>query len=54
MPPARDTIGQPVTRPIDNINAVYLAVRYARSLAPLVGTLPDWEIVLYFFRVDKQ
>ena len=53
-PLARDTIGQPVTRPIGNINAVYLAVRYAGTLAPLVGTIPGWEIVLYFYRVDKQ
>jgi hypothetical protein len=53
-PLARDTIGQPVTRPIDNINAMHLAVRYAGTLAPLVGTLLDWEIVLYFYRVDKQ
>ncbi len=28
-PLARDTIGQPVTRPIDNISSVHLAVRYA-------------------------
>jgi hypothetical protein len=53
-PLARNTIDQPVTRPINSINAVHLSLRYARSLAPLVGTLPDWEIVLYFFRVDKQ
>ena len=53
-PLARDAIGQPVTRPIYNINDVHLAVRYAGTLAPLVGTLPDWEIELYFFRVDKQ
>jgi hypothetical protein len=53
-PLARDTIGQPVTRPIDNMNGVHLAVRYAGTLAPLVGSIPDWEIVLYFYRVDKQ
>jgi hypothetical protein len=40
-PLARNTIGQPVTRPIANINALHLVVRYAGSLAPLVGTLPD-------------
>jgi hypothetical protein len=50
---ARDIIGQPVTRPIDNINAVHLSVRYAGTFVPLVGTIPDWEIVLYFFRVDN-
>ena len=43
-----------VTRPIDIINPVHLSVRYAGSLAPLVGTLSDWQIVLYFYRVDKQ
>jgi hypothetical protein len=53
-PLARDTIGQPVIRPIDNIDSIHLAVRYAGTLAPLVGTIPDWEIVLYFYRVDKQ
>jgi hypothetical protein len=29
-------------------------VRYAGTLAPLVGTIPDWEIVLYFYRANKQ
>jgi hypothetical protein len=53
-PLARDTIVQPVTRPIDNIDSVHLAGRYAGTLAPLAGTLPDWEIVLYFYRIDKQ
>ena len=53
-PLARDTIGQPVSRPIDNINSIHLAVRYAGTLAPLVGGLPDWEICLYFYRVDKH
>ncbi len=47
-PLERDTIGQPVTRLIDNIDSVNLAVRNAGTLAPLVGTIPDWEIVLYF------
>jgi hypothetical protein len=28
-PLSRDAIGQPVTRPIDNIDSVHLAVRYA-------------------------
>jgi hypothetical protein len=53
-PLARDTIGQPVKRPIDNINAVHLSVRSAGSLDPLIGTLPVWEIVIYFYGVDKQ
>jgi hypothetical protein len=53
-PLARDNIGQPVTRPIDNIDSAHIAVRYAGTLAPLVGTIPDWEIKLYFYRVDKQ
>ncbi len=53
-PLARDTTGQPVTRPIDTIDSLHLAVRYAGTLAPLAGTIPVWEIVLYFYRVDKQ
>jgi hypothetical protein len=53
-PLARDIIGQSVTIPIDNINAVHLSLWYAGSLATLVGALPDWEIMLYFYRVDKQ
>ncbi len=40
-PLARDTIGQPLSRSIDNMNSIHLAVRYACSLSPLVGTLPD-------------
>jgi hypothetical protein len=47
-PLARDTISQPLTRPIDNINGIHLAVRYAGNLAPLVGGLPGWEIVCNF------
>ena len=53
-PLARDTIGQPVSWPIYDINSVHLAVRYAGTLAPLVGGLPDWEVCLYFYRVDKH
>jgi hypothetical protein len=37
-----------------NTSSVHLAVKYSGTLAPLVGTLPDWDIDLYFFRVDKQ
>jgi hypothetical protein len=36
-PLARDTIGQPVTRHIDNIIAVHLSMRYAGFLDPLSG-----------------
>ena len=52
-PLACDTIGQPVTSLIDNINSLHLSARHAGSLAPLVGELPDWDIALYFYRVDK-
>ena len=53
-PLARDTVGQPVMRPIDTIDAVHLSVRFAGTLAPPVVMLPDLAIVLYFSRVDKQ
>ncbi len=38
---ARDTIGQPATRPIANIGSVHLAARYAGTLVSLFGTIPD-------------
>ncbi len=53
-PLSRDTLGHPVTRPIDNINSAHLAMMYAGTLVPLVGTIPDWEIFSYFYRVDKH
>ena len=54
-PLSRDNIGHPVTRPPDNIGAMYLEVLNSDGLTPLVypATLSDWAITLYFNRVDK-
>jgi hypothetical protein len=52
-PLARDQIGHPITRPPDNLGVVHLAVRDANGLAPLVGALSDWTVILYFYRIDK-
>ena len=47
----RDQIGHPITRPPDSLGVAHFEVRNTNGLAPLVGALSDWTVILYFYRV---
>ncbi len=50
-PLTRDQIGHPITRPPDRLGVAHFEVRNTNGLAPLVGALSDWTVILYFYRV---
>jgi hypothetical protein len=50
-PLPRNHIGHPIIRSPDILGTAHFELRDAEGLAPLVGVLSDWTVVLYFYRV---
>ena len=54
-PPLRDTVGVPVTTPVDALNSVQIGIRDSVTASTLSdpADLHEWVMCLVFYRVDK-